>query len=86
MYDFKNFNAEEFLNDLRGVILPDFKLFKDANHAFEIFYAKIQLIIEKHLKKRKITPKEVKQRLKPWISNEVIKLMRKRDSTHNRIE
>ena len=84
IYDFKNFKSEDFLNELKGITIPDFKSnkFKDPNHAYAILQAKIQPVVNKHLKKRKMTQKEIKNDYKPWISENTIKLIRKRDKIH----
>lgn len=84
VYDFKNFKSEDFLNELKHLTIPDFKSnkFKDPNHAYAILQAKIQPVVNKHLKKRKMTQKEIKNDYKPWISENTIKLIRKRDKIH----
>ena len=59
VFDIKNFDTEKFLDEIRQLPLPDFKAhhWTDPNHAFAVFYTKLQVIIDKYLKRRKITPK-----------------------------
>ena len=52
----------------------------DANLSFNSFYDTLEKIIEKHMPLRKITNKEHKQRYKPWITNEILQSMRRRDT------
>ena len=80
----KNFDTELFLNEISNLPFPDFKAhhWEDPNHAFAIFYTKIQTIIDKYLKRRKVTHKELKNMQKPWITKDMIKKIKVRDKLH----
>ena len=86
IYDIKNFDTEKFLEEIRELPFPNYKAhhWTDPNHAFAVFYTKIQDIINRYLKRRKITPKELKNKQKPWITKEVIKKIKKRDKLHKK--
>ena len=83
-YDMKNFDTENFLNEIRQLPFPDFKnnRWTDPNHAFAVFYTKLQIIINKYLKRRKMTAKEIKNIQKPWITKEIVKKIKRRDKVH----
>ena len=86
IHDLRNFDAAKFLEEIRELPLPDFKAnhWSDPNHAFAVFYTKLKMIIDKHLKRRKVTAKEIKNMQKPWVTKEVIKTIKKRDKIHKK--
>ena len=54
----------------------------DPNDAFADLQDKIDTITNKYLHKRKMSKKEIKQKQKPWITSEILKLIQKRDKLH----
>ena len=82
--DMKNFDEEKFISELLEIEWSTLlQLNKDdPNISFEIFHSKIDNLINKYLPLRKMTKKEIKQGYKPWISNEIIKLIQQRNKLH----
>jgi hypothetical protein len=83
-HDIKSLDSENFILDLLAIechrILNLHK--NDPNVSFEGFHVTIDNLVNKYLPKRKMTKKEVKQSQKPWITNEILKLIQQRDKLH----
>ena len=58
--------------------------FDDVNRQFNDFYFKLAGCVERHATIKKLSTKEVKLRHKPWISNELIKMIKIRNKLHRR--
>ncbi|MCH2405870.1 MAG: reverse transcriptase family protein, partial [Nitrosopumilus sp.] len=84
--DFKNYDRENFLLDLLATDWPSaLKLHKnDPNLAFEGLQVTIDTLVDKYLPIRKMTKKEVKLKQKPWITNEILRLMKERDKLYKK--
>ena len=78
IYDWKKFDSENFLFNILNAEWS-VENFDDPNDAFENFQEKVNNIINHHLHKRKMTKKEVQQKQKPWITNDILKLIHKRN-------
>ena len=52
---------------------------RDANYLMADFIWKLTGTADRHAPIKKLSPKEVKRRLNPWITPEIIKLIRVRD-------
>ena len=78
IYDWKKFDRENFQNDILNTEWSVVN-FEDPNDAFEDFQEKVNQIINHHLHKRQMTKKEVQQKQKPWITNDILKLIHKRN-------
>ena len=50
-----------------------------TNHSFNSFNDTIEKLLDKHMPKRKITKKEFKQKYKPWVTNGILKSIRRKD-------
>ncbi len=78
--DTKNFNQYIFMNEIEQInwdnILQCEKA--DANYSFNAFYERIDNILNTHMPIRKITKKEFKQKYKPWVTNEILKSIKRR--------
>ena len=86
-YDMKNFDEEKFMEDVGLIEWTLKKLIEriqDPNIALDDIQDKVNILILKHLPKRKMTPKEIKRKLNPWITNEIIKQINKRNKTHGK--
>ena len=83
VYDMKGVSIQTLLNDLAVNPLPDIKCYDDPNKAFIDFNSSFNTFIDKHIKKRKLTPSEVKQKYKPWISKDILKMINKRNRLHS---
>ena len=44
----------------------------DVNHSTDKFFSIMNVIIDKHMPVRKLTVKECKQKIKPWITSAII--------------
>ena len=59
-----------------------------VNEKFNCFYDKLSNLVDTHVPSKRLTPKEIKLRSKPWINLKIIKLMKycdrlKRKMKHN---
>ena len=84
--DTKNIDYVNLIQDLQMIDWQkELKIHKnDPNLSFQVMQAKIDKIINQYLPKRKMTKKEIKQRLKPWISNRILKMIQLRDKIHKK--
>ena len=82
--DLKNFDRENFFHDIMEINWRDTLNYNNnnPNESLEVLLEKTNGIINKYLPKRKMTKNEIKGKLKPWITNDTIKLMKKRDSLY----
>ena len=80
--DTKNFDRENFFLDLLSIDWDEvIKLdLKDPNISFAEYYTTINNLIDKYMPLRKMTKKEVKLMFKPWITPDILKSMKERDS------
>ena len=78
----KKFIREEFILDYLeidwDVELEAHK--RDTNHSTNIFFTRIEGLLDKHMPLRKMTQKEFKKRYKPWITDEIIEMINKKDA------
>ena len=79
--DLKSFDELNFFHDLHEIDWTDeLKLnLNDPNIAFAGLQLKVNDIINHYFPERKMTRNEIKRKLKPWITNEVLKLIKQRD-------
>ena len=78
----KNFKREEFIMDYLEI---DWNLEleankNDVNHTTNKFFTKMDTLMDKHLPVRKLTKKELKKRHKPWITDEILEMIEKKDT------
>ena len=80
--DTKNFDRENFFLDLLSINWDEvIKLdLQDPNISFAEYYTTINNLIDKYMPLRKMSRKEVKLMFKPWISYDILKMMKERDS------
>ena len=74
--DYRKFNHQNFSNDLANLdwdIKPQF----DASFAFTWFHDSLDNLLNAPW--RSLTQREISLRAKPWLNNDIQKLMRKRD-------
>ena len=79
---YKNFNDDEFQNELK-VINWD-RLFKDKNidEQVSIFLGKINGLLDEMAPVRRLTKKEINLKQNPWITRGILKSMRSRDKLY----
>ena len=72
--DYSNFSEESFRED---VSIQNFiNNFEDVNDQFNDFYYKLEGCVERHAPLKKLKPKEIKLKQKPWISTELKKMIK----------
>ena len=75
--DYKNFNAENFIHDLRtSSILHNVSLIQDVDDAWDIWKKEVLRISDKHAP---IKIMRLKDRRNPWVTKDIVKLMYARD-------
>ena len=80
--DYTNFSEKSFRDD---VSIQNFNTdIEDVNHQFHDFYFKLQGCVDRHVPIRKLKPKEIKLNQKPWIHNELNKMIRIKNKLFNR--
>ena len=52
----------------------------DVNYTTNKFFTKMDMLMDKHLPVRKLTKKELKKRHKPWITDEILEIIDKKDT------
>ena len=84
--DYKNFDKNGFMCELQQIQWPTIlKLHtNDPNVGFTSLQKSIDQLLEKYLPVRKMTKKEVKRKEKPWITNEILSLIRQREKFHKK--
>lgn len=70
------FHEEEFINDFSVISWKDISNTNlDANTKFNIFYDQIPQLINSHVPRRKLSKREIKLSIRPWISKEILAKM-----------
>ena len=80
--DYRNFSEDSFRDDV-SIQNFDTKC-NDVNDQFNDFYFKLEGCVDRHAPLKKLTTKEIKLEHKPWINNEITKMIRIRDKLHRR--
>ena len=82
--DYKNFKKEAFLNELAEM---DVKKISEnitgANSKYNILHDSIDYLLSKHAPLKKMTNKKMKQMRKPWISDNILKLIGQKNSLYS---
>ena len=79
--DTKNFDRENFIIDMLDINWDDILVLEqnDVNLSFNNFILKINTIIDKYMPLRKVTKKEFKSKLKPWINQNILNLIKSKN-------
>ena len=82
--DLKNFDRENFFLDLLDINWQEniSLSHSNLNIALEGLLGEVDDIVNSYLPKRKMTFKEIKAKQKPWVSNDIIKLIKNRDTIY----
>ena len=80
--DFSKFSPSHFRDDVS--IQPWLHHTNDPNTLMNDFIWRLDGCAERHAPTKKLTPKEVKLKLKPWITPETLKLIKIRDKLFKR--
>ena len=85
-HDLKKFDRENFHSDFQKIHWPHITYLhnKDPNESFLNLHSTIDTIVNKYLPIRKMTKKEIKHKQKPWITNEILNLIKQRDKIYKR--
>ena len=75
--DYSGFEEETFKNDISNQNFTDHST--DINQRFENFYSKLNQCVEKHAPLKKLSPKEIKEKNKPWVTQHIKKLIKYRN-------
>ena len=79
--DVKNFDKETFvaeiINTNWNTVLSIEK--GDPNYSFEMFNSKINQLLDKYVPLKKVTKKDFKHQLKPWVTSGICKSIKRRD-------
>ena len=74
---YSKFSSESFRDD---VSIQNWNYSLDNVHAtFKDFYMKLEGAVERHAPLKKLTPKEIKLKSKPWLSTKIIKMIKIRN-------
>ena len=75
--DYSKFSSESFRDD---VSIQNWCYSHDnVNESFNDFYIKLEASVDRHAPFKKLTPKEIKIKNKPWLSTEILKLIKIRN-------
>ena len=77
----KNFDRERFISDYNNINWDEVidTNMNNPNTAMENFLKTFNELLNEHIPLTKITPKQFKQKYKPWISNEILNKIRKKN-------
>ena len=79
--DFSNFNENSFVQDYMPLNQVYTQNNNDTNvdNMFNLFYENLSNTVSKHVPARKMTEKDIKLHIKPWINQKIVKLIKYRD-------
>ena len=80
--DYSSFSSESFRND---VSIQNWKYSSNnVDDSFRDFYHKLEGCVNRHAPMKKLTPREIKIKNKPWLNEEIAKLIKLRNKAHAR--
>ena len=81
---FKNFKPQDFQRDLENINWDRaLKIDEnETNQSFDTFFNVFETLLDAHVPLKKLTNKEVKLHLKPWLTNGIITSIRQKDKLH----
>ena len=84
--DTRNFDRENFLLDFLEINWQDtIDVSKnDPNYSFNSFESKLNILIDKYLPLKKLSNREIKHQLKPWISLGIRPSIKRRDKLYKK--
>ena len=80
---FKNFNDDEFLNDLREINWSDIHSLANLNDMWSAWFTKFSTLLDIHAPIKK---KRLRCNKSPWINSSLISKLRERDSLKKRFD
>ena len=80
--DYSTFSTESFRDD---VSIQNWNYAHDNVHdSFRDLYTKLEGSVNRHAPLKKLSPKEIKTKNKPWLSPRILKMIKIRDKAHAR--
>ena len=85
--DFQKINEKKFENDLQNTIWEDaLELHSDdVDKSFGTFFSTIKSIIDRHATLKKLSLKERKLKLKPWLTKGILTSINNKNKTENTV-
>ena len=80
---YKNFNTDEFENELRQIDWVSLLENKTSEEAVNFFFNKINMLLDEMAPYKRLNRKERKSENSPWITRGIIKSITNRDKLHN---
>ena len=75
--DYSKFISESFRDD---VSIQNWNYSNaNVNDSFKYFYTKLEASVDRHAPLKKLTPREIKIKNKPWLSTEILKMIKIRN-------
>ena len=78
--DLSSFNQTDFNNDLELITWPPNS---DADCAFNVFYNKLNRLVDKHAPFKTVSRRKSKQMAKPWITKGLLTSIRKKNKLYH---
>lgn len=86
MYDYSHFKSDNFISDfsnLNWTMLYNPR--PSTSDKFDLFYQQVSSITAQHVPKRKLSKKEIKLKIKPWITPAILKKIKYQDKLYSQI-
>ena len=81
---YRNFNHDEFRNELININWDQLFANKSSEESFNIFFQKIEKLLDEMAPIKKLSRKEIKTEKKPWITSGILKSIQNRDKLHKK--
>ena len=84
---FKNFKPQDFQRDLENINWDRaLKIDEnETNQSFDTFFNVFETLLDAHVPLKKLTNKEVKLHLKPWLTIAIMTSIRQRDKLYKKL-
>ena len=79
---YKNFNADEFNNELLQINWEKLLANKTSEEAINFFFNKTNQLLDEMAPYRRLTRKEIKTENSPWVTPGILKSIVRRDKLH----
>ena len=81
--DFSRFNKENFIKDFNKMNIPArISSFTNVNSMYNYFHLHFDKLLDKHIPSKTLSNKESKQKQKPWITKEILSLIKKKNKLY----
>ena len=81
---YRNFNHDEFKNELLNIDWKNLFLNKRSEESFNLFFQKIEVLLDEMAPIKRLSRKEAKTEKKPWITSGILKSIQNRDKLHKK--